>query len=73
MKRRTESLVIKYYKGNMNEDVQNYFKILLMVYTPWRNEKEDLSNIAIEDVLLEKREYSMAARNEYRLTSDETL
>ncbi|CEP08567.1 hypothetical protein [Parasitella parasitica] len=52
IKRRKKSKVIRYYKFNKNDESRpDYFRTLLMLYKPWRNEETELMNFNAEEVV----------------------
>ncbi|CEP10131.1 hypothetical protein, partial, partial [Parasitella parasitica] len=52
IKRRKKSKVIRYYKFNKNDESRpDYFRTLLMLYKPWRNEETELLNVNAEEVV----------------------
>ena len=44
VRRRNRAKIVRFRKYSEGEDASNYFRELVMLYKPWRNEKSDITN-----------------------------
>ncbi|KAI9004574.1 hypothetical protein CLU79DRAFT_724095 [Phycomyces nitens] len=75
IRKRTKPCVIQYYRFNIDQDAEEYFRCLLMLYKSWRNkEEEELLSINYEKKFLENSETIMLAKQkEFSQVDDDVL
>lgn len=56
VKIRKQSRVIRYRKYNLHQDRANYFRELIMLYHPWRDEGAEVENANCESIFRENKE-----------------
>ena len=73
IKRRTKSKVIRYYKFNIDSDREDYFRAILMLYKPWRDETVELMDADCEGVYRQFSTEVEEARAEFNRIDDAVL
>ena len=63
--RRTKSKIIRYRRYQLEEDPSNYYREMLMLFTPWREERKHLIEIVHQDIYTEKLSMINANRKIY--------
>ena len=48
--KRSRSKVIRYCRYDVRKDPENFFRELVMLFKPWRNEKIDVENCDCEEI-----------------------
>ncbi|KAG8172905.1 hypothetical protein JTE90_012893 [Oedothorax gibbosus] len=71
IKRRTLPKVIRFRKFNVIQDELHYFREMVMLYLPWRDEKNDLINC--EETFRANIEFINQSRKEFNAFDDEVL
>lgn len=56
MKLRRKSKGIRYRRYCIHLDRMNYFRVLIMLYLPWRNEEVDVENVNCEQIFNENKD-----------------
>lgn len=64
VKPRTKSKVIRYRKYSIHQDRPNYFRVLIMLFHPWRNEETQVENSDCEQIFNTHKD---AINNNYKL------
>ncbi|KAG2191489.1 hypothetical protein INT47_013266 [Mucor saturninus] len=71
--RRAKSKVIRYYKFNLEKEPSEFFRSLIMLYKPWRDEEKELLDIIHEDVFNANINLIMERKKEFCAIDDATL
>ncbi|KAG2192949.1 hypothetical protein INT47_004688 [Mucor saturninus] len=71
--RRAKSKVIRYYKFNLEKEPSEFFRTLIMLYKPWRDEEKELLDIIHEDVFNSNINLIMERKKEFCAIDDATL
>lgn len=67
VKIRRKSKVIRYRKYSIHQDRLNYFRVLVMLYYPWRNEESEVDNANCENIFNANKD---VIDNHFRLYND---
>ena len=63
--RRTKAKIIRYRRYQFEEDPSNYYREMLMLFTPWREEREELIDIVYEEVYAQRLPIINTNREQY--------
>lgn len=56
IKERRRSKIIRYCRYNAHQDPENYFREMIMLFYPWRNEEQDIIQKNCEEILQNNRD-----------------
>ncbi|CEP17045.1 hypothetical protein [Parasitella parasitica] len=73
IKRRKKSKIIRYYKFDVENTPEDYFRTLLMLYHPWRNEQNELIDVDCIDKFNGLRDSVMESKLEFCKLDDNAL
>ncbi|CEP09957.1 hypothetical protein, partial, partial [Parasitella parasitica] len=73
IRRRKSSKVIRYYKYNQDGNPAEYYRTLLMLYRPWRDEERELLSVDCEAHVASHREEINTGLAEFCVINDDRL
>jgi hypothetical protein len=71
IKKRKKSKVIRYY--HIDSSRSDYFRVLIMLYMPWRDEESEVLDVDAEVVFQDNSYHILQGKKEFCKLDDETL